>query len=144
MPIQEITASDGNGQFAGVARSGCDWQLSPTKRTEKTRLEYVGLTAPCPSALGHARSFVMACVIFPRILNTDCRRIAAIYNSRPSMSGIFVCRFYAATLFLYASNAAMTSAELRRAPVCKYSIALSAASCASQLEPATQSSTTRQ
>ena len=46
----------GFGQFAGVARSGCDWQLSPTKRTEKTRLEYVGLTAPCPSATGHKQT----------------------------------------------------------------------------------------
>ena len=45
---------------------------------------------------------------------------------------------------LYTSKAAMTSVEIRRAPVCKYSIARSAASCASQLDPATQSSTTRQ
>jgi hypothetical protein len=32
-------------------------RLSPTKRTEKTGLEPVDLTAPCPSVTGQERSF---------------------------------------------------------------------------------------
>ncbi len=31
-------------------------RLSPSKRTEKTWLEHVGLTASCPSVTGHERS----------------------------------------------------------------------------------------
>ena len=51
---------------------------------------------------------------------------------------------HAATDGFKASKAASISLLVRRAPACKYSIALSDASCAARLEPLTQSSTTRQ
>ncbi len=56
MPAKDYIGS-GPAYYSTLVFAVLDWQLSPTKRTEKTRLEYVGLTAPCPSATGQERPF---------------------------------------------------------------------------------------